>query len=706
MEQTDAQNKDSELKSDENGTKKKRSYAKLRGYHRQEFKRLRQEGKSIIEALDICKKLMEEEDAQCIESVVQLPQEFILFEYNTSQEKCESYIIQSQEDTTNSKTNNPEVVSQDKIVSDMKTAQGILPVIKRVSKKERNKAYKKDFEKKNKAAKEIAAKKKESGEWTNLECKVLFDYIKKGVSVKQAQLRVLKFQKKRAAENPKPDEAADGDSEKKKLRFVMKLGEGRKIADEFLRGKSEKVNGTIRASFIKYICEGMRCGLAFKKAKEDYLNSLFTFKKAPPPVEEEKPNVEETPSSSETKVQTENFADDDFFDTFEPKQKETDKKQADPKLPKGIKHPKYVELYKRLIKSGATSEMALLKVNEKKAIARDIQRVDMGKWSANMKKKFYELIDVGYKCEPALQKLKDYYLNEMPEKWKQIKLDKLAREAEYKAQTENEIPPSEVPPPQISPMLPPINSLLDPPAALPIILNLNSLLPPPVIPKIDENLVNLVTQLAPIVAGPPQQLNQMIMNVHQLLNPVHTVVVPDKVIAPKRYRVIIKAKDLPDDKMSEAEMLHIEETILNLVVQNPLKINLDFVDVLHEEPRELVFICGDADTADWLRLISSKIVLQSGKGILVHIKSDALHTGRVVGQFPNSLRYSNERILRVIDALNEGEMDARCWRVLNRRNVGHFVVLTMSVDKHAFDLLKITNGEIFYRFGKIKLEFY
>lgn len=178
---------------------------------------------------------------------------------------------------------------------------------------------------------------------------------------------------------------------------------------------------------------------------------------------------------------------------------------------------------------------------------------------------------------------------------------------------------------------------------------------------------------------------------------------PEENSPKKKTRKAITVTISRKEKMSEDEILAVEEFLLELLITGGCASTLNFKSSSHTQGC-LTITCANVDTSDWIKRNFEKVKISTNQIYNLEIKREKSEGCRVIGEFPDSRGYSDERILNVIDALNKG-IDARCWRVLERHNVGHFAVVTMMASEQAVEVLKSTYGEIFYRFEKIVLDF-
>lgn len=400
------------------------------------------------------------------------------------------------------------------------------------------------------------------------------------------------------------------------------------------------------------------------------------------------------------------------------------------KIPSEIEDVKrYRKEYRSLVESGWNPEMAQAKVNETKEKDRIIEDIRKQTWSNAMKKKVKKYVEEGMDYDNAIRRFREEFRNSYVNQY--------------------------VEPPVQMPLQP-----IQPPLALPVPLfpmnsTLSLLLPLIIAAKAVQNITAAqaqavpvqqytgtsqlapiqttsvqqsftTTQITPVQMPEPLPAAPEPMAVEQMYHQPYDeseIYVPEglqseakqtvkvrrqskKKVTPETpdgfYRVSILAKGFPNEFLSRSEIARIEESILELVIRDNLKNKLKFIDFCHS-PRWLSIICGNSDTVIWIRKNLQNIRFTRGRGLYMRIRSEKSDEFRVIGQFPDSSQYSNERILDIIDALNEGKLEASCWTVVQRLNIENVAFLTLVIgERAAIDLMK-KNEEIFYRFGKIKL---
>lgn len=156
-------------------------------------------------------------------------------------------------------------------------------------------------------------------------------------------------------------------------------------------------------------------------------------------------------------------------------------------------------------------------------------------------------------------------------------------------------------------------------------------------------------------------------------------------------------------KFDMAELREIEEAILNVITSDEATTTgtLKFHSRIYN-PGYLTINCEDIESALWFKENCSKIAAPQGRTLTVKIRISKDSGGRVMGEFPFSSNYSNERIFNIIDAMNDG-LDPKTWYVESRFNDGRYAIVTMFLPASALAKCRQLNGEIFYRFQKIRL---
>lgn len=169
-------------------------------------------------------------------------------------------------------------------------------------------------------------------------------------------------------------------------------------------------------------------------------------------------------------------------------------------------------------------------------------------------------------------------------------------------------------------------------------------------------------------------------------------------------KLMIIPENHPDQFLKGEDFRFIEESILDLAIdQMSGSTRPQFLNIFYKYGY-FIFNCANEKTADWLRANFNKIKKPPGIKKLI-LSEEHKHLPRrsmIVGYFHSCREYESNRILSIIDALNEG-LNAVDWKILRRIDNGQSAELVMSVSQSVMEILEKRNGKIFFKFGTERL---
>lgn len=168
-------------------------------------------------------------------------------------------------------------------------------------------------------------------------------------------------------------------------------------------------------------------------------------------------------------------------------------------------------------------------------------------------------------------------------------------------------------------------------------------------------------------------------------------------------KIGIMHSSYPEVLLKMEELEAIQEAILDKIVEigKGAAIKPQFHQI-HKRPGWLGITCTDKATAEWMKGLQDELQPWSGATLKIVSEAEMPHTEILVAYVPGSQDYTDEKILGLIEAQNEG-LNAKSWRILRKTVAGSSLEITLSVDVQSSERLKKLNYKIGYRFGQIQL---
>lgn len=167
-------------------------------------------------------------------------------------------------------------------------------------------------------------------------------------------------------------------------------------------------------------------------------------------------------------------------------------------------------------------------------------------------------------------------------------------------------------------------------------------------------------------------------------------------------KVGILPKAYPETLLTNDQLKLIQDEILEKVIeQEEAELKPRFLNSTYK-PGFLVVTCANEATAEWLIGATTKIKPWEGAELKAVTDKDIPRAQILVGYFPQSEEYSNERIFKLIKAQNAG-LNVSEWKVFRRAQEGSITQITISVDHPSAERLKKESYKICYRFGTASL---
>ena len=164
-------------------------------------------------------------------------------------------------------------------------------------------------------------------------------------------------------------------------------------------------------------------------------------------------------------------------------------------------------------------------------------------------------------------------------------------------------------------------------------------------------------------------------------------------------KIGILPKDFPNSELNLQQLIAIQKAVLNKVVQQRKeKIKPKFGNCLFR-PSYLILICKNRETSDWIKNIIAYINPWEGADLIAVDEKHIPQPETFIGFFPMSAEDSNEDILALLEAQNEG-LVVDSWKIFMRKIINkRHVELTFSVDWTSMRSLKKCGFVLDYKFG-------
>ncbi|XP_053695788.1 uncharacterized protein LOC128745277 [Sabethes cyaneus] len=164
-------------------------------------------------------------------------------------------------------------------------------------------------------------------------------------------------------------------------------------------------------------------------------------------------------------------------------------------------------------------------------------------------------------------------------------------------------------------------------------------------------------------------------------------------------KVGIIPKDYPNSELTMQQLIATQKAVLGKVLhQRKERVKPKFGNCLFR-PGYLILICKNQETSDWLKNIISSIIPSVGVDIVAVDEHQIPQPETLIGFFPMSVEDSNEDILALLDAQNEG-LVVDSWKIFVRKIINkRHVELTFSVDGVSMRSLNECNFVLDFKFG-------
>ena len=164
-------------------------------------------------------------------------------------------------------------------------------------------------------------------------------------------------------------------------------------------------------------------------------------------------------------------------------------------------------------------------------------------------------------------------------------------------------------------------------------------------------------------------------------------------------KVGIIPKNYPNTELSLQQLLATQKAVLAKVVQQRKeKVKPKFGNCLFI-PGYLILICKNRETSDWIKTIIPSIVPWVGAELVAVDENKIPQPVTLIGFFPMSADDSNEEILALLEAQNEG-LVVHSWKIFLRKVINkRHVELTFSVDGTSLRALNECEFVLDFKFG-------
>lgn len=164
-------------------------------------------------------------------------------------------------------------------------------------------------------------------------------------------------------------------------------------------------------------------------------------------------------------------------------------------------------------------------------------------------------------------------------------------------------------------------------------------------------------------------------------------------------KVGIIPKDYPNAELTMQQLVAIQKAVLSKVLhQRKERVKPKFGNCLFR-PGYLILICKNQETSDWLKNIIPSIVPFVGEDVIAVDEHRIPQPETLIGFFPMSAEDSNEDIVALLDAQNEG-LVVDSWKIFVRKIINkRHVELTFSVDGVSMKTLKKCDFVLDFKFG-------
>lgn len=164
-------------------------------------------------------------------------------------------------------------------------------------------------------------------------------------------------------------------------------------------------------------------------------------------------------------------------------------------------------------------------------------------------------------------------------------------------------------------------------------------------------------------------------------------------------KVGILPKNYPHTELSMQQLIATQKAVLAKVVQQRKeKVKPKFGNCLFR-PGYLILICKNRETSDWIKTIIPSIVPWVGAELVAVDENKIPQPVTLIGFFPMSADDSNEEILALLEAQNEG-LVVDSWKIFQRKEINkRHIELTFSVDGTTLRTLDKCEFVLDYKFG-------
>lgn len=171
----------------------------------------------------------------------------------------------------------------------------------------------------------------------------------------------------------------------------------------------------------------------------------------------------------------------------------------------------------------------------------------------------------------------------------------------------------------------------------------------------------------------------------------------------KGVKLCVVHEKFPEELLTTEQLKTVQESIMDQILEmgGASSTKPKFHSSTHREGW-LAIICADKVTADWLKTVTPTLHPWEEASLKALEDDEMPHPETFVGFFPDSKDYSEEKILKLLEAQNDS-FNVSTWKVLKKGSVDEEAEVTFSIDrKFAIDLKK-AGHRVNYKFGHVRL---
>lgn len=165
-------------------------------------------------------------------------------------------------------------------------------------------------------------------------------------------------------------------------------------------------------------------------------------------------------------------------------------------------------------------------------------------------------------------------------------------------------------------------------------------------------------------------------------------------------RVGIIHTKFPAILLTEEQIKATLEKIIDLIIEVGKEDKPSFND-FHKCQGWIEITCATKTTAEWLKKHQTMIIPWKGATLKVVDAAEIPHNKIIVGNFPCSSKYSDEKILHLLTIQNA--IDVTNWKVLKRTTKDSIQEICFSIDQQSAEKLNCLNFSVGFMFGVVQL---